>query len=127
MDNGKQIRILISIGLVFCVLIIGYNFFFVKEPAETVILTDLNGSLSASSEEETASSGASSDVLRKVNLNTATAEELQTLYRIGPALAQRIIDYRESVGKFQSVEEIQNVSGIGEKIYEGIREEIEVS
>ena len=125
MDNGKQIRILISIGLVFCVLIIGYNFFFVKEPAETVILTDLNGSLSASSEEETASSGASSDVLRKVNLNTA--EELQTLYRIGPALAQRIIDYRESVGTFQSIEEIQNVSGIGEKIYEGIREEIEVS
>ena len=111
----------------FCVLIIGYNFFFVKEPAETVILTDLNGSLSASSEEETASSGGSSDVLRKVNLNTATAEELQTLYRIGPALSQRIIDYRESVGTFQSIEEIQNVSGIGEKIYEGIREEIEVS
>lgn len=48
-----------------------------------------------------------------VNINTATAEELQTLPGIGPVLAQRIIDYREENGPFQTVSELTMVSGIG--------------
>lgn len=50
-----------------------------------------------------------------VNLNTATAEELETLPGIGPVLAAEIVAYRTAHGPFSAVEELTNVSGIGEK------------
>lgn len=49
-----------------------------------------------------------------LDLNTATAEELDTLPGIGEELARRIVEYREANGPFESVEEIMEVSGIGE-------------
>ncbi len=49
-----------------------------------------------------------------VNLNTATAEELESLPGIGPKLAQRIVAYRETYGPFAAVEDLMEVSGIGE-------------
>ena len=52
-----------------------------------------------------------------VNINTATAEALEALPHIGPALAQRIIDYREAHGPFARKEDLQNVAGIGETRY----------
>lgn len=57
----------------------------------------------------------------KVNINTATVSELETLPGIGPAKAQAIIEYRTQFGPFSSVEELINVSGIGEKTLEKIR------
>lgn len=61
-----------------------------------------------------------------VNLNTATKEELETLNGIGSSMAKRIIEYRETNGYFMSVEDIMNVSGIGEGKFEKIKDNIEV-
>jgi comEA protein len=62
----------------------------------------------------------------KVNLNTATAEQLQNLPGIGPATAKSIIDYRSKVGKFNKIEEIINVRGIGEKKFQVIKDRLTV-
>ncbi len=61
-----------------------------------------------------------------INLNTATLEELDTLPGIGPAIAQRIIDYRTSIGGFTSVDEITQVSGIGDSTFAKIKDLIRV-
>ena len=59
-----------------------------------------------------------------VNVNTADAEELETLTGIGPSLAQAIIDYRTEHGAFRTAEDMLNVKGIGEAKLEGFRAEI---
>ena len=61
-----------------------------------------------------------------MNINTATAEQLDTLPGIGPVLAQRIVDYRTAHGGFQAVEELLNVSGIGNAKLMEILDEITV-
>ena len=61
-----------------------------------------------------------------INLNTATESELETLTGIGVSTAKKIIDYRKKNGKFKSIEEIKNVSGIGDAKYAAIKEDITV-
>ena len=63
-------------------------------------------------------------VKQKVNINTATQSELETLNGIGPSIADKIIKYREKNGKFRKVEDLKNVSGIGESKYEGVKDEV---
>jgi competence protein ComEA len=60
----------------------------------------------------------------KVNINTATVEELTTLSGIGPSKANAIIEYREENGMFKSIDELVNVTGIGEKSLEKIQDDI---
>lgn len=62
----------------------------------------------------------------KININTATAAELQALPKIGLAMATRIVDYRKQNGSFHSIEEIQKIKGIGPKTFEIIRDYITV-
>lgn len=75
----------------------------------------------------TAASGAEGGVTGgKVNLNTASAVELETLPRIGPAMSQRIIDYREANGRFSSIDDLRNVTGIGDKTFDGMKDLITI-
>jgi competence protein ComEA len=61
-----------------------------------------------------------------VNLNTATLEQLDTLDGVGPATAQKILDYRSEHGGFGSVEELDQIPGIGEKRLAALRERVTV-
>lgn len=60
----------------------------------------------------------------KININTATVEQLQQLEGIGPVLAQRIMDYRETAGPYLLPEDLLAVEGIGQGILENIRQRI---
>jgi competence protein ComEA len=62
----------------------------------------------------------------KVNLNTADATVLETLPRIGPAMAQRIIDWREQNGRFAAVEDLLDVTGIGDATFAGLKDLVTV-
>jgi len=73
-----------------------------------------------------AEAGAAPAATGPVNLNTATQAELETLPGIGPAIAGRIIEYRTANGPFATIEDIQNVSGIGPATFEDIKDFITV-
>jgi competence protein ComEA len=62
----------------------------------------------------------------KLDINTATAEQLEALPQIGPVMATRIVDYRAEHGPFRTIEGIMDVSGIGPKTFEAIRDLITV-
>jgi len=60
----------------------------------------------------------------KINLNSATVEQLQSIPGIGPATAKNIVEYRTKAGKFNRIEEIINVKGIGEKKFQKIKDRL---
>ena len=71
-----------------------------------------------------ASAGVTSSGL--ININRATAEELDEIPGVGPSTAEAIIRYREENGSFRKKEDIKNVSGIGDKTYEKMADQITV-
>ncbi|TAL41693.1 MAG: ComEA family DNA-binding protein [Salinibacterium sp.] len=62
----------------------------------------------------------------KVNINTADAATLDTLPRVGPAMAARILDWREANGRFATIDDLKGVSGIGDKTFDGLKDLITV-
>jgi len=63
---------------------------------------------------------------QKVNINTATIEQLEKLNGIGETIAKAIVEYRDNNGKFNNIEDIKNVSGIGENKFQKIKDSISV-
>ena len=61
-----------------------------------------------------------------ININTATVEQLQLIRGIGPKLAARIINYRNENGKFETINDIMNVRGVGSSKFEKIKENLKV-
>ncbi len=125
MENEKRhIWYLIAIALILCAVLIGYNIFFVKEPQAIIIETDAQ-------EENIAENTGKTEYFTpsaKVNINTASAEQMaEELSGIGTALAERIVRYREENGDFTDISQIQQVSGIGEKKFEAIKDRLTVS
>ncbi len=78
--------------------------------------------VSALAQQSKASSKAAAT--EKVNLNTATLEQLQTLPGVGPAVAKRILEHRTKIGKFNKIDEILNVKGIGEKRFQRMKDRL---
>ena len=70
--------------------------------------------------------GAGGSYARKININTASQTELETISGVGPSLAAKIINYREKNGKFNNIDELKNVSGIGDAKFEGLKDFIDV-
>ncbi|WP_258185002.1 MULTISPECIES: helix-hairpin-helix domain-containing protein [unclassified Bifidobacterium] len=62
----------------------------------------------------------------RIDLNTATSEQLQTINGIGPTMAERILAHRESIGRFSSVDQLLDVDGIGSKTLEKMRGQVTV-
>jgi competence protein ComEA len=83
-----------------------------------------NGSSNGSSSGSGSSSGISAD--GKVNINTATKEQLMTVPGIGSAKADSIIAYRETNGSYAAIDDIMNVSGIKEGLFQSMKEYITV-
>ncbi|MEG9283170.1 helix-hairpin-helix domain-containing protein [Aerococcus urinae] len=71
--------------------------------------------------------GSSQGDSQTININTADASQLQEISGIGEKKAADIIQYRENKGSFQTIEEITEVSGIGDKTFEKIKEQITVN
>jgi competence protein ComEA len=69
-----------------------------------------------------AATGAGSSIPGKVNINTADESALETLPRVGPAMAARILAWRTANGRFTAIEDLMSVSGIGEKTFEGLKD-----
>ena len=88
-----------------------------KNKEETYITEDSGDNVIIDNEQ---SEGNSSSSL--VNINKATQSELETLPGIGPSIASKIIDYRESKGKFSKIEDIKNVTGIGDSKFANIKD-----
>ncbi len=63
---------------------------------------------------------------KKININSATVEELKTLSGIGEVRAKSIVDYRESNGKFNSIDDLANITGIGLKTIEKLRDMVDI-
>ena len=88
-----------------------------------------NESSAASSSDQSSSYSnysATSTKNNKININKATQTELETIPSVGPSTALKIIEYREQNGKFKSIEDIKNVSGIGDAKYEKMKDYITV-
>ena len=105
----KAGTVLVVLTLVFCIFCFGFLM------GRNLHGGDVTVSRSPSGQEASSQETTEATSFRKVDINHATADELTLLPGIGTKLAQRIVDYRSSVGLFKSVEDLGNVEGIGDQ------------
>ena len=90
-------------------------------------ISSINNSSISSTFSSTSSSNATSSTKNsKININKATQAELEIIPGIGPSTALKIINYRNENGKFKSIEDVKNISGIGDSKYEKMKDYITI-
>ena len=92
----------------------------------TTATTEIPNNAAIPDNSNTSSDTSSATLNLKINLNTASKEELTKLSGIGEAKAQDIIDYRNTNGSFKTIEEIKNISGIGDALFAKIKDNITI-
>lgn len=115
-ENRLSGLLLIAAGIIFLALLF-FNFWLFP-PGKGLEPVKLESSI------DTMESSSVPEMPGPINLNTATLEELDSLPGIGEVLAQRILDYREEYGGFQSLEDLMKVDGIGESTFEELKGKI---
>lgn len=122
--NFSTEKILLIVALILFSGILFFNAFYKPDAAiPSIIYVNENEEKSGADNSEDSSK--SNELKNKININTATEDELsENLSGVGNAIAKRIIEYREHNGGFSNIEDIKNVSGIGEKMFEKIKDSI---
>jgi len=116
MKKIKWVDGILVLGILFIIVGLGMNL----KQEETKVVVERNSMV----KNDVVLGASLSAVNGKISLNRASLAELESLPKIGPKLGQRIIDYRVKNKGFRNVEEIKLVDGIGEKMYEQIKEKL---
>lgn len=120
-------NVLLGIAFILLAGVILYNVFTAEPSLEPSEASSTSALSTTSSVTETVTTMPEVTLTNaKVNINTASAEELMSLSGIGPTKAQAIVDYRTNFGNFTSIDQLTSVSGIGEKTLAKIRDDITV-
>lgn len=120
-------NVLLGIAFILLAGVILYNVFTAEPTVEPSVVPSTSVLSTTSSVTEVVTTAPEVTLSSaKVNINTASAEELMSLTGIGPTKAQAIVDYRTNFGNFTSIDQLTNVSGIGEKTLAKIRDDITV-
>lgn len=102
------------------------NLAYVLQDGEKIYIPSLAEEQIADEEIQIISSASGNNDNGKVNINKASITELQKISGIGESTAKKIIEYRNTNGKFKSIEDLKNIQGIGDKKYDSIKEEVTV-
>ena len=118
--NYSTEKILLIVALILFAGIIFFNAFYKSDASiPSVIYINENDKVNS----ENLDDNESNRNLNNININTATVEELsENLSGVGESIAKRIVEYREHNGEFTNIEDIKNVSGIGDKMFESIKD-----
>lgn len=125
-----KLPVKLAIGFTAAIVIFTSGYFLGKSSGREILITQSaaqsviadSGAVFPASSDDTAEQ----ESYGKININTATAEELSALQGIGETLSVRIIEYREEHGDFSSIEEIMKVNGIGESKFLSIKDYITI-
>ncbi len=125
-ENEKYSRFLFApiIVIIVSLLVITYNFTVGRDPNFLKLAENKIDRAVADAAEEPRKLVIENENDGKINLNTATMEELDSLPGIGEAKAEAIIELREKMNGFKEIEDVLNADGIGEKIFEKIKDKI---
>lgn len=116
-SNKRDVYLLIGVALLVIAAVVGYKTF--NKPVEYTVAESTTVAIATTAQEITVNNNNVS-VSYPINLNTATFDELISVDGIGEKRANDILAYRNSIGKFSSVEQLKNIKGIGEASYQKV-------